>query len=365
MAWRPADPDYYNKPLFVHPVLNRSIIVKHNVRSGEEERLAPRRFNATKIIFPFDPLDLNLGGQYLYVDQQDFIPSLTRHLEYGDLPLDRDVAVLRILDDLPTLDPFLVREALAARKIPVDASYYRFSEPERAHMLGFVESEIESLIELCFGEVKAHDKRARRLSQLLLADHDSPELEPLRVTLRMDEAEFVAAMFAWKAFLYYRWRAHDLAPSLKACIRSIRQINKRRYDTDALRFVVSAKALLESTIAKSWRDIGQKLRMYDRAYDALTHDQKPDNFRSFLMSGSSLFIDLGNRIGVLEQVVSFWEHRLMQHHAGSMSPDEVMDAMRDLLQGLSIWPNAFPVPEVAFDAIRARAPPRLKAVAAG
>jgi hypothetical protein len=364
-AERPTDPDYYAKPLFVHPVLNRSIIVKHNVRPGEEDRMAPRRFNTTKIIFPFDPLDLSLGGQFLFVEQQDFIPALTRHLEYGDLPLHRDAAVLRILDKLPTLDPFLVREALATHRLNVDSSYYRFTEPEKAHMLGFVESEIESLIELCFGEVEAHDRRAKRLSQLLLADHDSPELEPLRLTLHMDGAEFIAAMFAWKAFLYYRWRAHALAPTLKATMRSISKISKRRYDTDALRFVVSAKTLLERTIARSWREIGQKLQMYDLAYEGLTHNQKPDSFRQFLMTGSSLFLDLGAQIGVLEQVVSFWEHRLSQHHTGGMSPDDVMVAMRDLLQGLSIWPSAFPAFQGDFNAIAIRQPPRQRDVVAG
>ena len=229
------------RPMFMHPVLNRAIIVKHNVRPGEEERLAPRRFNATKIIFPFDARDLGLGGQYLFVDQPEFVQTLTQRLEYGDVPPDRDIAVLRILDGLPTLDPFLVREALAKHRIEVDTTYYRFSEPDKAHMLGFVESQIEALIDLCFGERRAGDTRAKRLSQLLLADHDSPELEPLQLTLRMEGPRFAEAMFAWKAFLYYRWRTQMLTPALKTTLRSISRINRRRYDSDGLRFVLAAK----------------------------------------------------------------------------------------------------------------------------
>ncbi len=46
---QPEDPDYRGAPMFAHPVLNRAIIVKHNVAPGEEDRLAPRRFNATKV----------------------------------------------------------------------------------------------------------------------------------------------------------------------------------------------------------------------------------------------------------------------------------------------------------------------------
>ncbi len=343
-AERPTDPADQDKPLFVHPVLNRSIIVKHNLRPGEDARRASRWLSVTKIIFPFDPSDLSLGGQYLFVDQQDFAVALTRHLEYDGLVLERDLSVLRILDGLPTLDPFLVREALVTHKFSVDAAYYRFSEPDMAHMLGFVEREIETLIELCFGTVKTDDTRAKRLSRILLVDQDSRELEPLRQTLRLEGPQFSEAMFAWKAFLYYRWRTHDLAPELKKTMRSLSLIDRRSFDTDALRFVVSAKDLLGSTIARSWREISQKLRLYDQAYEGLTQRENPESFRTFLVNSSTLFVELGERIGRLEQVVTFWDYRLSQHHAGAMSPEDVMEAMRELLQGLSIWPSATPRP---------------------
>ena len=342
-AEQPADPGYVSKPLFVHPVLNRCIIAKHNVAPGEEAKIAPRRFNATKVIFPFDPTDLNLGGQFLFVDQPNFMLALTRRLDYGGRARERDVAVLRILDRLPTLDPFLVCEALAKQHIEVDRCYYRFSEADKAQMLGFVESQMESLIKLCFGELYPTDKRTERMSRLLLADGDGAELAPLKATLQMDDERFSEAMFAWKAFLYYRWRVQTLGPALKSTLRSVSKISRRRYNTDVLRFVVSAKTLLEGAITKAWREIGQRLRLYDRAYQGLTQDQKPENFHRFLSEGASLFVELGERIGRLEQVVSFWSYRL-EPHAG-MSPDEVMDAMRDLLQGLSIWPGASPAPE--------------------
>jgi hypothetical protein len=334
---QPSDPGYVSQPMFVHPVLNRAIILKHNVAPGDEAKIAPRRFNATKIIFPFDPTDLNLGGQILFVDQPDFIATLTRRLEYGGRALDRDVAVLRILDRLPTLDPFLVCEALARQQVEVDRCYYRFSEPDKAQMLGFVESQMESLIKLCFGELGPADRRTKHMARLLLADSGSAELAPLKATLQMNDEEFSEAMFAWKAFLYYRWRAQTLAPGLKSTLRSLTKISRRRFDTEMLRFVVSARGLLEGAITKAWREVGQTLRLYERAYQGLTEDQKPESFRRFLREGPSLFMELGERIGRLEQVVSFWTYRLEQHAA--MSPDEVMDAMRDLLQGLSIGPT--------------------------
>src|ERR1700712_915619 len=87
---------YAERPMFIHPVLNRTIIVKHNVGSTEEDRLAPRRLGGAKIIFPFDPGDLDLGGQYMFVDQPDFNAVLMRHLDYTEMPMDRDIMVLRL-----------------------------------------------------------------------------------------------------------------------------------------------------------------------------------------------------------------------------------------------------------------------------
>ena len=34
----PAEPDYLTRPLFLHPLLNRAIIAKQNIRPGEENR---------------------------------------------------------------------------------------------------------------------------------------------------------------------------------------------------------------------------------------------------------------------------------------------------------------------------------------
>jgi hypothetical protein len=331
----PGDPDYLARPLFVHPVLNRSIIVKHNLQAGEGDRLPPGRFNATKVIFPFDQFDLNLGGQALFVDQEDLAGALTRRLDYHELPLERDLAVLQTMARLPTLDPFLLSEVLNRQRIDVGRCYFRFSARDRDEMLGFVTAEIEALIQACFGTTSTNDKRARRLSELLLSGQSSPELEPLRTTFRMDEAEFSEAIFAWKAFLYYRWRSHDLAVLLKSTLRSVASIDLKRYRRGELTFVAKAKPLLEATIVENWREVGRLLRLYDRAFASLTEQENPDGFQSFLANGASLFVELGERIGRLEQVNSFWEDRFGGGTEG-MSPEDVLNGVRDLAQALAI-----------------------------
>ena len=328
----PDDPDYRLRPLFAHPVLNRAIITKHNARSGEEDRLAPRRFNATKIIFPFDPTDLGLGGQFLFVDQSDFVAALGRHLDYSDLPIERDLLVLRALDRLPTLDPFLVRETLNQQRIEVGRCYYRINPSDRAEMLRFVAGEMEALIKLCFGDLKPDPKRTRRLAQLLLANQDSPELEPLRETFRMDAAEFSEAIFAWKAFLYYHWRARSLTSLLKMTLRSICAIEPKRYQRDDAELVVRSKGRLQKAMVESWRQVSRRLKLYDKAFAALTNGESADAFRGFLADGPDLFREIGGNVGRLEQAVSYWTDRFGVGRIGEAPPEEVLDGLRELLQ---------------------------------
>ena len=142
-AEKPTDEDYAAKPMFLHPVLNRAILVKHNGSLIDSDPFAPRRLGATKVIFPFDVFDLDLGGQYMFVDQADFLSLINRHLDYDEPDqLERDVAVLRMLDKLPTLDPFLVRGILAHQQIDVGRCYYRLTELDRADMMAFVVGEM-------------------------------------------------------------------------------------------------------------------------------------------------------------------------------------------------------------------------------
>ena len=71
---------------------------------------------------------------------------------------------------------------------------------------------------------------------------------------------------------------------------------------------------------------------------SLTNRDNPESFRHFLIHGSHLFIELGERIGRLDQIVSFWGDQFGRERAAAMAPDDVLEGMRDLLHALSIWP---------------------------
>jgi hypothetical protein len=67
------EPEHKGKPLFLSPVFNRAILVRHRVRGDETYLFMSRRSVATKIIMPFDNGDLKLGGRPFFVDQRAYL----------------------------------------------------------------------------------------------------------------------------------------------------------------------------------------------------------------------------------------------------------------------------------------------------
>jgi hypothetical protein len=330
------DPEHATRPMFTHPVLNRTIIVKHHPRPGEFEHGDDPGAIVTKIIFPFDPGDLDLGGQFLLVGDPDLSALLERHLDYRDSDPARDLAVLQLLDRLPTLDPFLLHEALTANKIDVAPCYFRLSAADKAEMRDFVAHQVETLIGLCFVGAAVSEAQTKRLAALILAEGDSPELDPLRLTMRMEPPEFAQAMFCWKAVLYYRWRSRALWPEVKATRRSIAMIDTSRFDLNAAPFIRAAIGRLDGLMSDSERRIAELFRIYDEVFSALIAQRSPEPFRRFLVDGPRVFARLGERMGRLEQLVSFWSHQFSGQKPRQLSQEAVFDGLRNLLSALSL-----------------------------
>jgi hypothetical protein len=143
-------------------------------------------------------------------------------------------------------------------------------------------------------------------------------------------------MFAWKAFLYYRWRSRVIAPRLKSTLNSVAAISAGRYDIDQMPIVMRAKQRLEETAARAWREVGQRLKLYDKAFAALTERKSPEAFRAFLKQGPDMVLEVGQRIGQLELVIGFWDYRFGDRPISAVAPDTVFEGMRDLLQALSV-----------------------------
>src|SRR5580704_1895904 len=145
------DPEYSAKPVFTNAALNASIIVKHRLRPNELDQFSTPRQTATKILVPIETNDLRLGARYVFIGQRRFEQSLFEAFGIAIGEDSPDLRTLAIMDETPTLDPFLLREQLRRHGLEPARCYFEISQADTSRMFKFAQREIEPLVRMSVG----------------------------------------------------------------------------------------------------------------------------------------------------------------------------------------------------------------------
>lgn len=328
------DPEWAERPLFGTPALNRALIIKHRLRRNEIDLLSSRRSVATKVVIPVDETDLRAGGRYFFVGQYGFERALQENFGIG--MGHPDVGTLALLDSLPSLDPFLMREQLRQAGREPAALYFAVSDADLERMTAFVQAEIRPLVALSLqnhGGLTS-EYSALRLTGKILSNAPGDQLESLRVTLRLEPEQYQEGIFCWKGFLYYKWvLAEQMArvAEVSAAVMTVAPIGPM--DRPSREYIARGRDVLRRRIVRVCEDVRSTLSVYDVAYAALVRDGDPVRFRDFLMQAPALFTRLGEQLGALQHVVTFWRYRF-NPGAGPVSVEELIDIFMDFEAGL-------------------------------
>jgi len=311
-------------PLFRCDPLNRALIVKHALRPHERVLFEHPGTHATKIIFPFSPTELSLGGTSVMLGELQFDKIFRSVVGTGFDPIDveADFELLDLLNDVPSFDPFLMREQLRKLDRAPARCFFEVSDADIAGMMKFVAVEIAPLAALAFGGTgRKIEKLSERLADKLMLDEGAQMLEPLRAALNMNPAQYRDGVFAWKGFLYYKWSLAQLeagqqhfGKSLALC-RVVGGAAALRMDVEKLRRrVISRTNLILKRTTDAMAD-------YESAFGALSRGQ-PASFRDFLLAAPSRFIALGEAIGAVKHMHALWGFRFPPNTVAAIEADE-------------------------------------------
>jgi hypothetical protein len=329
----PNDLSLVEKPFFQNRILNHSIIVKHRVRPHERDLFARPVSNVTKIMAPIDGKDLRLGARFLMLGQKDF-DSAADEVFGGALRTgQRDRDVLELLDGLPSLDPFLLREMLKINGFEPARPYFAISDADVQRMYDFVRAEIMALVTMSAAQGGGNQAAARLVDKLLSSSMENA-FEPLKETLRLSDKDYHDGIFCWRGFLYYKWVIRELTPTLAQVLAEVSAIHPRGpMSSEAREYIPGAKRRLSTAMMKAAEDVEGMLGVYDNAYRSLTLDGQPTAFRDFLLAAPSMFMKLGEMCGGIQHIVSFWNFRFPKR-APPADADELMDIFLDFEDGL-------------------------------
>lgn len=330
-------PALLEAPFFTHQLLNHSIILKHRLRPHEYNLFATPKPTATKILIPIDREDLRAGAQYAFVGQRNFEAVMQAAFGDGLRSGSRDRIVLDLIDSLPSLDPFLLREQLRRLEIEPAQAYFGISEADIERMFNFVRKQVASLVNLSSraDEPGRASAGADRLVEKLLSSRPEDGFEPLKETLKLSDKEYLDGIFAWRGFLYYKWQLEELRGVIGHVALEISGIVPRgAKDPEATQYLPEARQRIQSTVAQTIARVQTTLDVYDAAYAGLTKDGKPMGFRDFLLTAPSMFIELGECLGGVQHIISFWRYRFPAGKVRMISPSELMDVFLDFEDNL-------------------------------
>jgi hypothetical protein len=302
------NPEYAEQPLFNSPIINTAFIMKHRMRKDEAFLFDSGRTMVTKIISPFDHDDLRAGGRSILVDQRGFDEAIKEFGNYNGKALDRDLKVLKLLNALPSLDPFLLREYLANNKITVAPCYFAISDGDQQRMRKFVTTELARLTKLLGAD--ASEASTERMVAALLSSDVAEELAPLRETLNLSGEDFRQGVFSWRGFLYYKWSMARFWPDVMGVLRQIKEIQphgavsqKDHHELDAARNGIITR------VRDNGQDVSRILSVYDTSFSNMVAQQAPKTFRDFLLSAPYTFAEMGEKMGAISHMVGFWGYR--------------------------------------------------------
>jgi hypothetical protein len=331
-----GDPEHAEKPFFQSSVLNTSIIVKHRIRGNEAEHFQVPRRTATKILVPIEKNDLKLGARFVFVGQRRFEESLLQAFGISLDPASADHRTLKILSETPSLDPFLLREQLKRNGFEPARCYFDVSQSDTQRMFQFAEREIEPLVRMSVGAANVDGALSTKLTTKILANTADAALEPLRATLQLDKQQFQEGVFCWKAFLYYKWQLSGLLPLASAVLKDIANRHPRGpMDGETKTYLAAARENIRRALMLSCRQVKDTLAIYDEAYESLTAKGEPAEFRDFLLKAPRLFNDLGERLGGIEHITSFWRYRFPNAES-TVTPEELVDLFMDFEGSLAL-----------------------------
>jgi hypothetical protein len=321
---------YRTNPLFRNVRLNKAIFLKHTLRAHERQLVTDNRLTVTKIVLPFDTSELSLGGYSFFVSELDFEKNLAARIgaQAGSPEMTRDLDVLKIIDALPTFDPFLLRERLNRHSISVARCYFDLSEADATRMRSFVEGEIRKIVRLAFAGDANMYSRSMAMTDKLMTDETAESLEPLRQVLQLSGEEYRDGIFAWKGFLYYSWNINTMIAFVPELQRQLLSLKFLRTNPDEAVELDEIRRRVARCLSKLAKIVTSGVYSYRDAYQALT-EGKPAAFRNFLKAAPQRFLEVGEAFGMIMHIRLFWDFRFSKRRQLWLDVEEALDIFRD------------------------------------
>lgn len=332
--------DGEHETFFKNKSLNNVLILKSIVQPADKIAFGITQDNATKLFKPFDRNDLSQGGLFAFIGQPNLRRMLEEYFGFQSNESDenrRDLAILSELDNVPSLDPFLLREKMTELGVHVDKSYFQIDEMEWSRIKERIISDFVPLAQMAFGE-KGKADAARSLADKIWDPAQTKLLKPILQTLDIPQDKASEIIFAWKGLLYYKYQAQDSYTDLVKMLDEMGAAKIYGYASieqkgETQRTIRSIRA----SFTEDWKLCHQYLASYEKNYiEEFVGNQNPQALKQTLMNASQIFDVLGTVIGSTKHCVSFWRFFSSSRIGGRIAADDFDALLDDFRKGTGL-----------------------------
>ena len=316
--------------LFQTRALNYSIFIKEpskNVQGGFGP--PPGKTLRTRIYIPYNRERPDEGG--VSIDTRD--PKLDAALQ-DQVGLDRkqrpdayehDKKIMRVLIELPSLDPFLMKDRFRQSDIEAPPEYLHIQPDEWEAIRLFVHSQFRTVANVIFAaEPQLMDERAEKLTEQLWDLKDVDHLSQLTRVFGIDPSRTEEIFYSWKGVIYYDYAFDRLKPQIDELFRWFDQGSTPK---DFCKPVMEkelnrARTAIKNHFLAARAETEKHLSQYHRSFDLFFKEKKTaSEFVQFLESAPRNFYSLGESLSKLSHGVVLWD-RGTQNFRSRLLPTE-------------------------------------------
>lgn len=332
---RPAKPF---QPFFTNRNANRLVIMKYVPPAHERPTMASSRAVQTKLYLPFNDANLEEGGRTILLSDPKLEQALDEQLAMSarrdPAGYRRDRMVLDVLDSLPSLDPFLMRDKLEIEAIAVDEGYFAIPPGELDAIKFFVRDKMTKVARFAAAEGADVEANAvEKLTQILWDAKDATAMKPIAQAFGIDITRAPEIVYSWKGIIFYDREFSQQRAEWQKLLDWLGGEARPRDGANPamLKDLAEMRRLAYEGMADHWRQVNEKLERYRHCFDELflrKREAKP--FMDFLNHAKQLFWELGDSLSRLSHSHAVWQ-RATERYTLRRLPAAPLSELLDIL----------------------------------
>lgn len=313
--------------LFNNQALNNTIIFKQPSFALDGDMLAgppgtgpaPKAFSKRKIqtaiYVPRAADEPDLGGHAIFIGHPKYWDLMKNHcgIDVADAETHAgDMEMLRMLEDVPSFDPFLLKSILTDKKMSINEHYLNVAKEEQHEVRQVIEQRVRPIVERAYSGLEPGEAEKRTQSFIDgIWDPDSSDATAFIAAFRIEASAVPEVFGAWKGVSYYQYQLQRIRPKIAQLLAFLQ--SDHAIPTDARRLMASDRESLamfrkdiHARLRNAYKNTQNILGQCDQAYDALIKEGNPLPFRDFLQTAVDKYWTLGACNCSLVLVTDVW-----------------------------------------------------------